>query len=325
MITAAQQSIARQRDALTIMLKLPLQELASQCAPVWDDIGTLENTLRAGLATMPHCDHLFVMNLDGIQVTGQVGKQLTDREHVGSDRSARPYMRTVTPSTEFVLSEAYISDHKRRPSITAVQLVRQDGEPVGFLSAHFDLRDLPLTAPLYEESRSWRQMKGDPSIRGALFAQQRVESVLDQQIDTVIAVIEELIIDHGVFHCELYFSSNRATVWCQADPLRYRILVIDELIDPDLCLSFPRFAYPESAEVSPANIRRVLETFRDLRFADENIYLRLGSLNIYNAIVGLTFSCDGSHSIAVDEFLDKGLEFWIGRAAAGITTLPGMA
>jgi hypothetical protein len=28
---------------------------------------------------------------------------------------------------------------------------------------------------------------------------------------------------------------------------------------------------------------------------DENIDLRSGSLNIYNGIVGLNFSCDGSH------------------------------
>jgi hypothetical protein len=46
----------------------------------------------------------------------------------------------------------------------------------------------PLTAPLYEESRVWRQMKGDLSIRGGLFLQQRFESVLDQHVETVIAV-----------------------------------------------------------------------------------------------------------------------------------------
>lgn len=323
MITAAQQSIARQREALSVMLKLPLEELAAQCEQVWGDIDELEDVLRIGLRTMPHCDHLFVLNLQGIQITGQVGRTQTDRQYVGADRSARPYMRAVVPSTEFVLSDAYISEHKKRPSITAVQLLTQSGEPAGFLSAHFDLRNLPLTARLYDENRDWRQMKGDPSIRGALFAQQRVESLLDQHVETVIAVVEELMIDHGVFHCEIYFSSNRAIVWSRADPLRYRILLIEDLVDPDICLTFPGTPYPDEAVVRADQIRRVFESFRDLRFADENIYLRLGSLNIYNGFVGLTFSCDGSHSIQVDEFLEKGLAFWVGRAAAGITTLPG--
>ena len=87
---------------------------------------------------------------------------------------------------------------------------------------------------------------------------------------------------------------------------------------------FSKTPYPTAAKVQPESVRKVLESFRDLRFADENIYLRLASLNVYNGLVGLTFSCDGSHSIFADEFLQKGLAFWIGSAAAGITTVPGV-
>lgn len=323
MITSAQQSIARQRDALEIFLKAPLLKLATVCAQVWGDIKALEDVLHVGLTTLPYCDHLFIMDLDGIQVTGQISAMGNDRKYIGFDRSQRPYMKNIMPASDFFLSKTFISEHKKRPRITATQLVKCDGKPVGFLSAHFDLRDLPLTAPLYEEPRSWRQMKGDPSIRGALFLQQRIESVLDQHIETVVAVIEELIVDHGIFHCEIYFSSNRATIWSQTDPFRYRILGIDELVDPDVCLTFPKVSYPDEAVIPSINIRRLLENFRDLRFVDETIYLRLASLNIYNGMVGLTFSCDGSHSVAADEFLHKGLDFWIGSAVAGVTTVPG--
>jgi hypothetical protein len=325
MITAAQQSIARQRDALSIFLKEPLAGLASNCAQLWTSIEGLEDALRAGLALIPYCDHVYATDLDGIQITALISVRGDDRQNIGLDRSLRPYMSTVIPMSDFILSEAYISEYKKRPSITAVQLVKRDGIPVGLLGATFDLRDLPLTAPLYEESTSWRQMKGDPSIRGGLFLQQRFESVLDQHIETVIAVIEELIIDHGVFHCEIHFSSNRATVWSQADPYRYHILTIDELVDPDVCLAFQKYGYPDSAAIPSANIRPLLESFRDLRFADETIYLRLATLNIFNGLVGLTFSCDGSHSIFADEFLHKGLAFWIGSAAAGSTTIPGVS
>lgn len=325
MITSAQQSIARQRDALAIFLEVPLQALASVCAQNWGNIEVLEDVLLAGLAPLPYIDHLFVMSLEGIQLTAQISLQGADRKNLNTDRSQRPYMKNVSPASGFVLSEAYISENKKRPSITAVLPVTRDGMTVGFLSAHFDLRNLPLTAPLYEESRNWRQLKGDPSIRGGLFLQQRVESVLDQHIDTVIAVIEELIVDHGIFHCEIHFSSNRATLWSQSDPFRYRILTIDELVDPDVCLTFPKSPYPDTAVMPPENIRRLLESFRDLRFADETIYLRLATINVYNGLVGLTFSCDGSHCIFADEFLQKGLAFWIGSAAAGLTTVPGMS
>jgi hypothetical protein len=42
-----------------------------------------------------------------------------------------------------------------------VHPVRQNGELLGYLTAHFDLRDLPLTASQYDESRYWRQLRGD--------------------------------------------------------------------------------------------------------------------------------------------------------------------
>ena len=323
MITSAQQSIAHQRDALAAFLKVPLIALSSSCAPAWNDIDELESILRTGLVSLPYCDHLTAIGLDGIQISAEVGMKGDDRQYIGSDRSLRPYMKNMLPLTDFVLSQSYISEHSKRPRITAVQIVKRDDKPIGLISAHFDLRDLPLTAPLYEESRDWRQMKGDPAIRSALFYQQRVDSVLDQHIDTVIAVVEELIINHDIFHCDLYFSSNRATVWSQSDPYRYRILTIDELIDPDVCLSFPRSPYPDEAVIPSDKIRKLLESFRDLRFTDETIYLRIGSINIYNGMVGLTFSCDGSHSIFAEEFLQKGLGFWIGQAEAGTSTVPG--
>ena len=31
-----------------------------------------------------------------------------------------------------------------------------------------------------------------------------------------------------------------------------------------------------------------------------------------NGMIGLTFSCDGSHYMSVQEFLEKDLSFWIG-------------
>ena len=51
-----------------------------------------------------------------------------------------------------------------------------------------------------------------------------------------------------------------------------------------------------------------------LRKVDMTIYLRTASINIYNGMVSLTFSCDGSHYMRYDEFLAKGATFWSGAA-----------
>ena len=59
MITSAQQSIARQRDALAIFLQTPLNDLSLSCVSAWGDIDALEDVLRKGLSTLPYCCLLY--------------------------------------------------------------------------------------------------------------------------------------------------------------------------------------------------------------------------------------------------------------------------
>jgi hypothetical protein len=42
------------------------------------------------------------------------------------------------------------------------------------------------------------------------------------------------------------------------------------------------------------------------------LYLGTGSLNVVDGMVGLTFSCDGTHYLPDGEFLDKPDSFWCG-------------
>jgi hypothetical protein len=194
-----------------------------------------------------------------------------------------------------------------------MQVIRDpEGRHVGFLGADFDMRELPYTEKIYSEPLTWQQHKGDPAIRGGLFLQQRVESVMDQRLDEVIALMTELMTTHGIFHGKLHFSSNRATIWQVDDPFVYRILTINELTDPDICLAYPRRPYPARAIVPPQSIHPVFEMFRSLRFADENVYLRSGSLNLINGMVSLTFSCDGSHYLPYQDLLTKSTALWFG-------------
>ena len=97
------------------------------------------------------------------------------------------------------------------------------------------------------------------------------------------------------------------------NPFSYHIHQLNEVLDPAFLMLYPARPYPEQAQVSSADIIRVLAQFWALRQADETIYLRSASLNIMNGMVGLTFSCDGSHYMPVAEFLDKELGFWFGR------------
>ncbi|MGM0552325.1 MAG: PDC sensor domain-containing protein [Pseudomonadota bacterium] len=303
-----------QREYLEQRLHEPLAEIATKLPAAWPRREALDTLLEETIRRLPEATFVYALNTDGIQLSDNISRSGVLPEHFGRDRSQRPYMKEVVPADGFLLSEAYISLLGRRPSLTALQLVRDaDGNALGFLGADFDLRNLPDSSDaLYEEPTEWRQIKGDPSIRGTLFLQSRTESLMDRNMDTALAILEELFTERGVFQGVFHFSSTRATVWTVDDPYRYRILTHESLSDPDVCLAFPHEPYPPEALIPRDDIGRVLQGLKALRFADETVYLRSASLNLFNGMVSLTFSCDGSHYMTWDEFLARSIEFWIG-------------
>ena len=313
-----QESIVQQREALTTMMKTPMSRIAEACVPVWQEREKLDAQLLASLGDIPFCKFLYALDPHGVQISSNISQEGLVEKDFGRDRSQRPYMQQIKVGTDFLLSEAYISLRARRPSLTALKTVFDDADNLlGYIGADFDLRDLPLTRELYDEPTAWRQIKGDPAIRGSVFHQTRSDSRMDQHIDEVLGVVEELIIEHGIFHAKLHFSSSRATIWLVDDPYRYRLMDIDMLNDPDICLAYPRRPYPEGAVVPASRIRDVLNGLRELRYMDEMLYLRAGALNIFNGMVSLTFSCDGAHYLPWDEFLNKEHAFWAGHLTTG--------
>ena len=316
--THFREAIARQREMLTDLLTIPMYKTAQRLAPLVDLRSALEFLLIGEIERLRYCRCLYVLDTEGRQITANIGHDGVDRSHYARNRADREYMENIIGFSDFRLSEAYVSKNNKRPSITAIQVIRDRRmQRVGYLGADFDLRELPHTGAMYSEIRQWRQLKGDPAIRGGLFQQQRVDSVLDQNLSDVLILMHELLTERGVFHGKLHFSSNRATVWLTDDPFHYRLLSMEELTNPDICLAYSPQPYPDTALVPLQDVMPVLELFKTLRFMDENIYLRSGSLNIFNGVVGLNFSCDGSHYMSHREFLNKDMQFWLGQRCAG--------
>ena len=311
--TKLQKTVKKQRAALKELLSESMAELATACAGEMKNRQVLEDILAKEMASADYCKYLWVLDKTGRQLTDDAMRTGFKHGQVGRDRAARPYLQRALKGEDYYLSEAYISRNRKRPSLTAVKMIYdKNGHVNGYLGADFDLRELPNTAEDYKNEKNWQQIKGDPAIRGSLFSQQRTESAMDAQIDNVFSVIQELILEHGVFHAKLHFSSSRATLWLVDNPFDYQILNIDELSDPDICLAFQRQKYFDKAIVDAKNISLVLQQFKELRFADETIYLRAASLNVVNGMVGLNFSCDGSHYMHYEEFLEKNTTFWFG-------------
>ena len=302
-----ERAINRQRDYIEELLAEPLREISGICAGHWHDREVLDRELLRFLENKSghRCRQLYAIDALGIQYSSTITDASADDSIIGQDLSARPYLDHVgkEQQREFVLSDVYIDRKSHKPCITALHSVRVDDQVAGYIAADFGLKDLPLKNVDDNHLLGWRQIKGDPSIRSTLFQQSRTRSAMDEHLGEVLDVIESLMTEQGIFHAKLHFSSSRATLWPYSDPYRYRLHVLDEIISPRVCLVYAKTSYPELTAIPAETVPRILKVFKSLREADETIYLRAGSLNIMNGLVGLNFSCDGSHYINFDEFL----------------------
>lgn len=320
----------------------PMRRIGMECGQMavggqgpWPYRSTLDEFLAAALPAVPHCKYLYILDRQGVQISSSMSRDGLITEHFGRDRSDRPYMREALSvasfmdknhetfyqqwpyleenlqAVDFLLCDAYISQNALRPSITAVYFIRDSqGNHVGFVGADFALRELPQSQDIYEEIRRPRHFSGVFESPGSAAERAARRSKLDRNIDTVMSVVEELIAYHGVYHVKLHFSSSQTVVWQLDDPYRYRLLTVEDLIDPGSCLAYPRRPYPESALITQEEIRQILERMKRLRQSDNPICLRSGSVNIFNGMVGISFSSDGSHYIPHDEFLMTDLSLW---------------
>jgi hypothetical protein len=156
----------------------------------------------------------------------------------------------------------------------------------------------------------WLQIKGDPSVRRFLFQQSRVESLFDARLDEVHAMTVRLLNEKGVFHAKLHYSSSQLTCWLCDDPYRYQVFIGDEVASGAALARLPdkplRDHLNNQPVVVPSEaIDRIMAEFKRLRMTDDSVYLRNASINRFNGIVGMTFSCDGAHYLSYTEFLDK--------------------
>ncbi|MCG6871050.1 MAG: PDC sensor domain-containing protein [Gammaproteobacteria bacterium] len=300
-----------QRDGLRAVLEPRLERLARRCAVSWQQACNLDGVLERALAShLPHCHLLYAMDATGQQRSANITPGGRDRSRLGQQLGGRPFLAEVPATGVFALSPVYVCRVTHRSCLTAIHAVRHGGVLLGWVAADFDLLDLPLVRTLPEPDGRWRQIRGDPVIREQVFREIRRPSKIDPSLATVNAILAELMRDRGIFHAKLHYSACRASLWLTDDPFRYRIHMHGEVVDPAMLLAYPPRAYPVEAVVEPPEIAMIWDRFMDLRLADPYLYLRSASLNLVNGLVGLNFSCDGSHYLSTADFLAGRGRWW---------------
>ena len=138
--------IDRQREALALILRDPLERITHGCIPIWQERRLLENIFLVSLSRIPYCTSLYALDTDGIQITETIDRDGLHPGCLDRNHSQRPYMRNTVPAWGFLLSDAYTSLQLHRPSLTALQIVRTSDAVLGYIGADFDLDDLPFTS-----------------------------------------------------------------------------------------------------------------------------------------------------------------------------------
>jgi hypothetical protein len=152
----------------------------------------------------------------------------------------------------------------------------------------------------------WLQIKGDPSVRAFLFQQSRVESLFDSELDRVHEIVHALLTRKGAFHVKIHYSSSQLTCWFASDAFRYRVYVKEEVLAGGFLDRFPDGSIDHLQPlIDGDDTISVLQEFKRLRTTDQTIYLRNGSINRVNGMIGMTFSCDGAHYIDHKTFFEK--------------------
>jgi len=84
---ALRAAVARQRMLLRGRLGSPLKRLADDCRAVWPERAALEHRLTAGLAALPSCKDLYVLDNRAQQITSNASPRGLLPEHFGRDRT----------------------------------------------------------------------------------------------------------------------------------------------------------------------------------------------------------------------------------------------
>jgi hypothetical protein len=301
------QTISEQRKALTALFEPAMLNLSKACVLVWSDLEHLDQVLNTHFDSIPHCHLVYAVDKFGKQMSSNISTNGIDNSYREQDLSRRPYCVSLYPKRHFMLSSVYISQNTGHPCISAVQPVINEQQLfLGFVVADFDIHNLPLFVSTPETTSD--QPPSHYKIKSSQLS--RVPSFLDNYLTEVHALLNQLIHEHGVFHCLLHYRSAIVQLWQVDDPYQYHLYDVEQLRDADKYLAYPRHAYPENAKMSLQEVQQVLERFRILRLADDNIYLRSGSLNIMNGMVSLSFSFEGSQYLSVQKFLSQDFSYW---------------
>lgn len=180
-------------------------------------------------------------------------------------------------------------------------------------------------------------LKGDPSLRETAMDRCRYESEIDKTFNRLEPVLEDMLINRGIYRLFIGFNNNEIRTMSIFDPLREEIHDASTLLDASYIeRHFPTITYSEKIEVmrqlykglmkaelfnkmpshwqnitrkrhetwepmSVEQIKKIMQTLTIMRNLPE-YYLRNVNISIVQSVVRLQFNCDGTQIVKAKDF-----------------------
>jgi hypothetical protein len=180
-------------------------------------------------------------------------------------------------------------------------------------------------------------IKGDPSIRESVLMRKRYTSKVDTVFEELEPLLEDLMLNRGIYRIFIGFNSGEVRTNSIFDPLRQEVHDAEKLSDAKYIeRQFPRIEYTEKIKLmrdlyatlraskqykaiptywqnilnrrsdkwqplEPDNISGILSAVTKLREIEE-YYLRNITICIVQGIVRMQFNCDGTQIIDAHNF-----------------------
>jgi len=160
-------------------------------------------------------------------------------------------------------------------------------------------------------------IKGDPSIRESVLMRKRYTSKVDTVFEELEPLLEDLMLNRGIYRIFVGFNSGEVRTNSIFDPLRQEVHDAEKLSDTHLYATLRASkqykAMPTYWQnilnrrsdkwqpLEPENIPHILSTVRKLREIEE-YYLRNITICIVQGIVRMQFNCDGTQIIDAHNF-----------------------
>lgn len=296
-----QDIVHKEKDQLYKILEKDMNVYANRIIKSFASNEDFESILIDFASSNSISGKTYVLDSNKVQITSDVYADGVNDNFKIKELDKR-LLKTISDNDNgFYISNTYISRTTLRPSATAVRVLTNDASVIGYFVLDIVLSSSSQTRP---QALKHIQLKGDPAIRDHIFSGSRQLSAMDEKIDDVHSIAKEMLCELGVFHLKLHYSSSRATLWYFDNPYEYQVHTIKEIINPDVCFLYSDSPYPTAAKIPKKQIPLILSKLKNLRYMDDNIYLRAGSINIMNGMIGLNFSCDGSHYLPANDFIE---------------------